>query len=92
MNYNELQVAGGVTVKMWTKGVPIEAEAQAQLANAARLPIVFKHIAAMPDVHLGIGHGLRHEGAVLGRGPNSQLVGSHQLAGVERLIKEMRED
>ena len=55
MNYNELQVEGGVTVKMWTKGVPIEAEAQQQLANAAKLPIVFKHIAAMPDVHLGIG-------------------------------------
>jgi len=55
MNYNELQVEGGVTVKMWTKGVPVEAEAQQQLANAAKLPIVFKHIAAMPDVHLGIG-------------------------------------
>jgi len=55
MNYNELQVEGGVTVKMWTKGVPVEAEAQKQLANAAKLPIVFKHIAAMPDVHLGIG-------------------------------------
>jgi len=54
-NYNELQVEGGVTVKMWTKGVPVEAEAQQQLANAAKLPIVFKHIAAMPDVHLGIG-------------------------------------
>ena len=26
-----------------------------QLINAARLPIVFKHIAAMPDVHFGIG-------------------------------------
>ncbi|MFO1251019.1 RtcB family protein [Inhella sp.] len=55
MNYNELQVEGGVTVKMWTQGVPVEAEAQKQLANAAKLPIVFKHIAAMPDVHLGIG-------------------------------------
>jgi tRNA-splicing ligase RtcB len=31
------------------------AEAKAQLANAARLPIVFRHVAAMPDVHLGIG-------------------------------------
>jgi tRNA-splicing ligase RtcB len=27
----------------------------AQLANAARLPVVFRHVAAMPDVHLGIG-------------------------------------
>jgi tRNA-splicing ligase RtcB (3'-phosphate/5'-hydroxy nucleic acid ligase) len=55
MNYNQLNVAGGVPVKMWTQGVPIEAEAQAQLENAAKLPIVFSHIAAMPDVHYGIG-------------------------------------
>lgn len=54
-NYQLLEVAGGVPVKMWTKGVPVETEARQQLANAARLPIVFKHIAAMPDVHLGIG-------------------------------------
>lgn len=54
-NYELEEVAGGVPVKMWTKGVPVEAEAMQQLANAARLPIVFKHIAAMPDVHLGIG-------------------------------------
>ena len=54
-SYNQLNVTGGVPVKMWTRGVPIEAEAQAQLENAARLPIVFSHIAAMPDVHYGIG-------------------------------------
>jgi len=54
-NYNLQEVPGGVPVKMWTRGVPVEDEARAQLANAARLPIVFKHIAAMPDVHLGIG-------------------------------------
>jgi tRNA-splicing ligase RtcB len=35
--------------------VPVEDEARRQLANAARLPIVFRHIAAMPDVHFGIG-------------------------------------
>jgi tRNA-splicing ligase RtcB len=33
----------------------VEDEAKRQLTNAARLPIVFKHIAAMPDVHFGIG-------------------------------------
>jgi len=55
MNYNEEQVEGGVPIKMWTRGVPVEPEAHAQLSNAARLPIVFKHVAAMPDVHLGIG-------------------------------------
>ncbi|UXH80789.1 RtcB family protein [Roseateles amylovorans] len=54
-SYNQEQVPGGVPVKMWTQGVPVEAEARRQLANASRLPIVFKHVAAMPDVHLGIG-------------------------------------
>jgi tRNA-splicing ligase RtcB len=55
MNYNTEQPEGGVPIKMWTRGVPVEGEAKKQLANAARLPVVFKHIAAMPDVHLGIG-------------------------------------
>jgi len=54
-NYNIEDVVGGVSIKMWTRGVPVEDEARKQLANAARLPIVFRHIAAMPDVHLGIG-------------------------------------
>ena len=54
-NYIEELVAGGVPLKMWTRGVPVEDEAKRQLTNAARLPIVFKHIAAMPDVHFGIG-------------------------------------
>src|SRR6516225_3932917 len=48
-------VPGGVPLKMWTQGVPVEESARRQLMNAAKLPIVFKHIAAMPDVHLGIG-------------------------------------
>lgn len=55
MNYQQIQPEGGVPIKMWTQGVPVEAEAQQQLANTAKLPIIFKHIAAMPDVHLGIG-------------------------------------
>lgn len=54
-NYELHAVEGGVPVKMWTRGVPVEDEAQKQLENAARLPIVFRHIAAMPDVHYGIG-------------------------------------
>jgi tRNA-splicing ligase RtcB (3'-phosphate/5'-hydroxy nucleic acid ligase) len=53
--YQLEQVPGGVPVKLWTRGVPVEDEARKQLFNAARLPIVFKHIAAMPDVHFGIG-------------------------------------
>ncbi|AEF92822.1 protein of unknown function UPF0027 [Delftia sp. Cs1-4] len=54
-NYQQHEVDGGVPIKMWTKGVPVEDEARKQLENAARLPVVFKHVAAMPDVHLGIG-------------------------------------
>ncbi len=55
MNYQEIQVASGAPIKMWTNGVPVEGEARKQLENTARLPVVFKHVAAMPDVHYGIG-------------------------------------
>src|SRR6478609_5259017 len=54
-SYLQEDTAGGVPIKMWTRGVPVEDEARRQLANAARLPIVFKHVVAMPDVHFGIG-------------------------------------
>jgi len=54
-SYIQEDVPGGVPVKMWTRGVPVEDEARQQLVNAARLPIVFRHIAAMPDVHFGVG-------------------------------------
>jgi tRNA-splicing ligase RtcB len=40
---------------MWTSGVPVEKEAKAQLANTAKMPFIYKHIAVMPDVHLGKG-------------------------------------
>jgi len=53
--YIEQEVTDGVPVKMWTRGVPVDDEARRQLTKAARLPIVFKHIAVMPDVHVGIG-------------------------------------
>lgn len=53
--YEFHNVDGGVPVKMWTRGVPVEDEARAQLTRAARMPFIFKHVAAMPDVHVGIG-------------------------------------
>jgi tRNA-splicing ligase RtcB len=40
---------------MWTDGVPVEQKALDQLRNVASLPFIFKHVAVMPDVHLGIG-------------------------------------
>ncbi|HEX3762467.1 MAG TPA: RtcB family protein, partial [Kofleriaceae bacterium] len=46
---------GGVPIKAWTRGVAVEDAAKKQLENVAKLPIVFHHVAAMPDVHFGIG-------------------------------------
>jgi tRNA-splicing ligase RtcB len=44
---------GLVPVKVYTG--EIEPAARQQLVNISRLPIVHHHVAAMPDVHLGIG-------------------------------------
>ena len=54
MNY-ELLTTENAPVKMWTKGVPVEDDARQQLINTAKMPFIFKHIAVMPDVHLGKG-------------------------------------
>ncbi len=45
----------GVPIKHWTSGVAVEDAAMAQLRNVASLPFVHKHVAAMPDVHWGLG-------------------------------------
>lgn len=45
--------SGRVPVKVWTG--ELEPQARRQLENVARLPIVHGHVAAMPDVHAGIG-------------------------------------
>jgi len=44
-----------VPIKAWVDGVPVESEAITQLKEVASMPFVFKHLAVMPDVHLGIG-------------------------------------
>jgi len=58
-SYEYEQAEGGAPIKMWTRGVPVDNKARAQLAKAAQmpfiLPFIFKHVAAMPDVHVGIG-------------------------------------
>ncbi len=55
MSEYELIETAGVPIKAWIRGVSIEDPARKQLSNLARLPIVFHHVAAMPDVHFGIG-------------------------------------
>jgi tRNA-splicing ligase RtcB len=53
--HETMNVEGGSHVKMWTRGVPVEDEARAQLAKTAMMPFIFKHLAVMPDVHVGKG-------------------------------------
>src|SRR5579872_4629854 len=53
--YNVIHGGQGVPIKAWTKGVQLEDQAKGQLLNVAQLPFVFRWIAAMPDVHWGIG-------------------------------------
>lgn len=53
--YDVLNSEGGRPVKMWTRGVPVEDDAKRQLSNTAKMPFIFKHIAVMPDVHVGKG-------------------------------------
>ena len=53
-NYDVMDAGPGL-VKMWTRGVPVEEAARAQLLNVAKMPFVHKWVAVMPDVHLGVG-------------------------------------
>src|SRR5262244_2935477 len=53
--YNVIKPDNGVPIKTWTKGVPLEDAARQQLLNVAQLPFIYKWVAAMPDVHWGIG-------------------------------------
>jgi tRNA-splicing ligase RtcB len=53
--YNLIEIENAVPIKAWTKGVKLEDEAKKQLLNVAQLPFVYKWVAAMPDVHWGLG-------------------------------------
>ncbi len=53
MPVRQIIEGGRVPVKVFTD--ELEPHARAQLANVSQLPIVFAHVAAMPDVHAGIG-------------------------------------
>ncbi|MCC7011820.1 MAG: RtcB family protein [Planctomycetes bacterium] len=54
-NYLRLEREGCAPIKAWVRGVPFDEGARAQLEHVARLPFIHKWVAAMPDVHLGIG-------------------------------------
>jgi tRNA-splicing ligase RtcB len=54
-NYQVINTNNGKIIKGWLNGVPIEKMAIDQLTKISSLPFVYKHVAAMPDVHAGKG-------------------------------------
>ena len=48
-------VDDGAPIKAWTHGVAVDPAALEQLARLAKLPFIHRWVAAMPDVHVGIG-------------------------------------
>ncbi|MEZ4444834.1 MAG: RtcB family protein [Polyangiaceae bacterium] len=53
-NY-EVFDTNGKPIKAWVRGVPVEDGAKRQLERLAEMPFVYRHVAAMPDVHVGKG-------------------------------------
>jgi tRNA-splicing ligase RtcB len=70
-----------VPIKIWEKVENVESEALNQLTNCANLPFVFKHVAAMSDVHVGsgatIGSVIATQGAII-----PSAVGVDQGCGI----------
>ncbi|MDR2187165.1 MAG: RtcB family protein [Azonexus sp.] len=69
MTWQIQEVTNGKPIKMWTEGVPVEDDARRQLMNTATMPFIFRHLAVMPDVHLGkgstIGSVIPTQGAII---------------------------
>ena len=50
-SYELIEREGARPIKAWVRGLDLDDGARQQLENVARLPIVFRWVAAMPDVH-----------------------------------------
>lgn len=67
----EVTKAGGVPIKIWINDMWTNLEPQAleQVKKVSRLPFVYKHVALMPDAHLGkgacVGSVIASDGAVV---------------------------
>lgn len=55
MTHYLFEQTDGRPIKHWTRGVQVEEKAMQQLHNIASLPFIHRHVAAMPDVHWGMG-------------------------------------
>jgi len=47
--------AGGSPIKIWAEIDQVDPNALRQLERTSRLPFLYRHLAVMPDVHLGLG-------------------------------------
>lgn len=54
-NFTFYQEQGASPVKAWDKGVDFADNTYEQAQQIARMPFIHKHVALMPDAHLGIG-------------------------------------
>ena len=54
-NCDIIKTGRGSIIKAWIRGVPVESVAREQLKKTADLPFIYKWLAAMPDVHWGMG-------------------------------------
>jgi tRNA-splicing ligase RtcB (3'-phosphate/5'-hydroxy nucleic acid ligase) len=55
MAYKMFTERGARPIKAWIEGVELDEGAREQLVRTAKLPIIHKWVAAMPDVHWGMG-------------------------------------
>jgi tRNA-splicing ligase RtcB (3'-phosphate/5'-hydroxy nucleic acid ligase) len=54
-SYVRIDTPSGRPIKAWIRGVPFDDLTRRQLENTASLPFIYRWVAAMPDVHCGIG-------------------------------------
>jgi tRNA-splicing ligase RtcB len=54
-DYEVIAAENARPIKLWTQGVPVDDGARQQLVDTAQMPFIFRHLAVMPDVHLGKG-------------------------------------
>ena len=55
IGHSILQPDNAHPIRLWTNGVPVDEKAKDQLTKAAQMPFIYKWLAVMPDVHVGIG-------------------------------------
>ncbi len=54
-NFEVMKSETGSPIKMWTNGVAVDDKAREQLRKTSEMPFIYRHLAVMPDVHVGIG-------------------------------------